>query len=159
MTDQIEHQRLLTRAEPCQLTTLVDECIADCDDPERVKVLERNPAPLQSDLQLLAICVANLVDNALKYSPAASSVTVRVLPQTVTAVNGFVVVIANQIGPAGAPDAAQIFSKYYRSPGARSKSGSGLGLYLSSSIAQLLGAQLSYRVERDQVEFSLWIPA
>ena len=159
MTDQIEHQRLLTRAEPCDLTILVDECIADCDDPERVKVLERNPSPLQSDLQLLAICVANLVDNALKYSPAASSVTVRVRPQTVAAVNGFVMAIANQIGPAGAPDAAQIFSKYYRSPGARSKSGSGLGLYLTSSIAQLLGAQLSYRVEGDQVEFSLWIPA
>ena len=159
MTDQIEHQHLLTRAEPCELTALVDECIADCDDPKRLKVLERNPASLQSDLQLLAICVANLIDNALKYSPAASSVTVRVRPQTVTAGNGFVVAIANQMGPAGAPDAAQVFSKYYRSPGARSKSGSGLGLYLSSSIAQLLGAQLSYRVEGDQVEFSLWIPA
>jgi signal transduction histidine kinase len=66
--------------------------------------------------------------------------------------------VANQIGLAGAPDASQIFSKYYRSPGARSKSGSGLGLYLTRSITQLLGAQLTYEVEDDQVEFSLWMP-
>ena len=40
-----------------------------------------------------------------------------------------------------------------------SKSGSGLGLYLTHSIAQLLGAQLSYQVDGEQVEFSLWILA
>ena len=65
----------------------------------------------------------------------------------------------NRIGAAGVPDTTKLFSKYYRSPGARSKSGSGLGLYLTRSISQLLGAQLSYQVERDQVEFSLWVPA
>lgn len=158
ITDQLEHRQVLPQAEPCELMALVDEAIADCNDPDRVKVLERNLAPIQSDSQLLAICVANLVDNALKYSPATSSVTVQVRPCVAVAVHGFVVSIANQIGSAGAPDAGKIFSKYYRSPGALSKSGSGLGLYLTRSISQLLGAQLSYRVEGDQVKFSLWIP-
>lgn len=159
VTDQLEHRQVQPQTEPCELMSLVGECIADCNDPDRVKVLEGNQAPIQSDSQLFAICVANLIDNALKYSPATSCVNVRVRPQVLTSIEGFVVVIANQVGPAGTPDGEQIFSKYYRSPGARSKSGSGLGLYLTRSITQLLGAQLSYRVEGDQVEFSLWMPA
>ena len=159
ITDQLEHRQVLPLAEPCGLMVMVDECIAQSSDSERVKVLERNLAPIQSDSQLLAICITNLLDNALKYSPAGSSVTVQVQPIAIAAVNGFVVKIANEIGSAGPPDARQIFSKYYRSPGALSKSGSGLGLYLSRSISQLLGAQLSYRVEGDQVVFSLWMPA
>lgn len=159
VTDQLEHQQVLPLAEPCDLMLLVNECITACTDPKRVKVLERNPAPLQTDSQLAAICVANLVDNALKYSPATSCVTVQVRPHAVSAVNGYVVTITNQIGSAGAPDPEQIFSKYYRSPGALSKSGSGLGLYLTRSITQLLGAQLSHQAECDQVAFSLWIPA
>lgn len=159
ITDQLEHRQVLPQTGPCDLMALVDECLSDGNDADRVKVLERNPAPIHSDSQLLAICMANLVENALKYSPASSHITVRVLPFAVAAVDGFVVKVANQIGLAGTPDAGQIFSKYYRSPGARSKSGSGLGLYLTRSISQLLGAQLSYQVERDQVEFTLWIPA
>lgn len=159
ITDQLEHRQVLPQAEPCELMALVDDCIADGNAPDRVKVLERNLAPIHSDSQLLAICVANLVDNALKYSPPASHVKVQVRSCAVAAVDGFVVTIANQIGSAGAPDAERMFSKYYRSPGALSKSGSGLGLYLTRSITLLLGAQLTYRVEGDQVEFSLWIPA
>jgi signal transduction histidine kinase len=158
ITDQLEHLQVRPQRESCELMALIDDCIADCNDPERVKVWERNLAPIQSDSQLLAICVANLIENALKYSPASSRVTVRVWPNPDAEIDGFTLSVANQIGAAGAPDADKIFSKYYRSPGALSKSGSGLGLYLSRSITQLLGAKLSYRVEGDQVNFRLWIP-
>ncbi len=159
---QIDHQQLEPQVESCELMALVDDCIAACNDPDAVKVLERNSARIQTDSQLLTICLANLVDNALKYSPSHSPVTVRVQPKKAAVgepVDGVVVSVGNRIGPAGVPDAARIFSKYYRNPGAMSKSGSGLGLYLTHSIAQLLGAQLSYQVDGEQVEFSLWIPA
>ena len=159
ITDQLEHRQVLPLTELLGLMVMADECIAQCSDFERVKVLERNQAKIQSDSQLLSICITNLLDNALKYSPASSSVTVQVQASAFAAVDGFVVKIANQIGSAGTPDPEQIFSKYYRSPGALSKSGSGLGLYLTRSISQLLGAQLSYRVQGDHVEFSLWMPA
>ena len=162
ISDQLEHRQLQPQAEPCELMVLVDDCVVACNEPDRVKVLERIPAAIQSDSQLLAICLANLLDNALKYSPPNADVTVRVRTQKAesdASVDGFAVDIGNRIGSAGAPDAARIFSKYYRSRGALSKSGSGLGLYLTRSIAQLLGGQLTYRVDGDQVEFSLWIPA
>jgi two-component system, sensor histidine kinase LadS len=162
MTDLLEHRQLVAQPGPCSLPAVVDECIAGCSDPGRVKVLESNSPPVLSDSQLLSVCLANLIDNALKYAPADAAVTVRIRPQPcagVSAAAGVAVTVANPVGPAGIPDAGQLFSKYYRGPGARSKSGSGLGLYLSRHIALLLGGGLSHRVEQDQVEFSLWVPA
>ncbi len=162
VTDQLEHRQVKPQAEPCELMALVYECIAGCNEPDRLKVLERNTALIESDSQLLAICLANLVDNALKYSPPNSHVTIRVRPQAAaggTPVDGFAVHVGNLIGSAGVPDPTRIFSKYYRSRGALSKSGSGLGLFLTRSIAQLLDAQLSYEVDGDQLDFNLWIPA
>jgi signal transduction histidine kinase len=50
-----------------------------------------------------------------------------------------------------------VFEKYYRSPGAYRKTGSGLGLYLVKSYMHLLGGQVSYAVVDDQAEFALWI--
>ncbi len=161
ITDQLEHRQLLPQVESCELVALVDECVSVSIHPDRVKVLTRSPAPINSDPALLVICVANLMNNALKYSPLTSDVTVSVRRQVATVgkpLEGFVICIGNRIGSAGIPDAAQVFSKYYRSPGARRKSGSGLGLYLTHNIVQLLGGQLTYRVDGDQLEFCLWIP-
>jgi signal transduction histidine kinase len=165
MTDQLEHQRVLRLDEECDMVSLVDECIACCIDPERIQVVERHPIRMHSDSQLLVICLANLVDNALKYSPSKTPVTVRILRQPCAAGEqhdeqyvGAIVTVTNVVGSTGVPDPARIFSKYYRNPRALSKSGSGLGLYLTSSIARLLDAQVSYRCEGEQVEFRLEVP-
>lgn len=162
ITDELENRRLLPQAEVCELSALLEECVAACSAPERVKVSERNPAPVMTDSQLVGICLANLIDNALKYSPPNSTVTVRITPQPSASSpnsHGFEVSVSNLIGQVGAPDTEQLFVKYYRSPGALSKSGSGLGLYLTRSIVTLLGGQLAYRAETDHLEFRLWIPA
>lgn len=159
ITDQLEHQQLLPKTTPCSLTTVVDECIAASTAPERVKVSARQPARVQSDAQLLSICLANLIDNALKYSAPETMVDIRIESATShSGMAGVQVCVRNVAGAAGLPDAAQVFAKYYRSPGALSKSGSGLGLYLTHSIAELLGARLSYQTNADQVEFVLWMP-
>jgi signal transduction histidine kinase len=68
------------------------------------------------------------------------------------------VCVRNQVGPAGLPDADKVFDKYYRSPGAHRKTGSGLGLYLVKSYMQLLGGYVGYAVVADEVEFSIWMP-
>lgn len=162
ITDQLEHQQLLPQTAVFDFMDLVDDCIAACTNPERVKVSERNHAPVLSDSQLMTICLANLIDNALKYSPPTSMVDIRVQPLPANSGStpaDVQLTVRNTIGAAGAPDPQKVFSKYYRSPGALSKSGSGLGLYLTHNMAQLLGAQLTYRRVADQVEFCLWIPA
>jgi signal transduction histidine kinase len=67
--------------------------------------------------------------------------------------------VTNTLGAAGAPDPAKVFSKYYRSRGAQSQSGTGLGLYLSQNLAQLIGARLVYQQDADRVTFLLHLPS
>ena len=111
-----------------------------------------------SDLQLVSIIIANLLDNALKYSPESSEVEVHISPQSRERRSGVSLVVVNRIGPAGFPDADKVFEKYYRAKTAEGKSGSGLGLYLTAGIADLLGGSVSYRPADSRIEFELWLP-
>ena len=74
-----------------------------------------------------------MVDNALKWNPPDSSVQVRVE-------NGSVIVSDN--GP-GIPveEHEQVFERFYRTEGARSLPGSGLGLSIVRHVAESFGGQ------------------
>ena len=117
-----------------------------------------NLSNIHTDIQLIQIVLTNLLDNATRYSDPATPVTASVEPGTVQNKPGLTVRVRNTPGPAGWPDDQQIFSKYYRSSGAQSKSGSGLGLYLSRQLTERLGGSLDYRPNAQYVEFTLWIP-
>ena len=56
------------------------------------------------------------------------------------------------------PDAARLFQKYYRSSGAQSISGTGLGLFLVASLAKMLGGTCHYAPDDTHVRFELWLP-
>jgi len=162
ITDQMEHRQLVPQMAPCVLDKLVSDCVQGCSDPARVKVSESLDAAVQTDYDLLALCLANLIDNALKYSPPAAAIDVRLHRQadgTDEQRPGYAITVSNPVGSAGAPDPERLFTKYYRSPGALSKSGSGLGLYLTHSVAQLLGVRLDHRAQGEHLSFTLWIPA
>jgi signal transduction histidine kinase len=51
-----------------------------------------------------------------------------------------------------------VFQKYYRSSGAQSISGTGLGLFLVASLAQMLGGTCRYLPDDTHVRFELWLP-
>jgi two-component system sensor histidine kinase MprB len=82
---------------------------------------------------LVERAVSNMVDNALKWNPPDSSVQVRVE-------NGSVIVSDN--GP-GIPveEHEQVFERFYRTEGARSLPGSGLGLSIVRHVAESFGGQ------------------
>lgn len=118
---------------------------------------------IRSDQQLISIIVQNLMDNALKYSLDQSLVSVTVKAQFSQGQPGVSIAVTSQVGPAGRPDPARVFQKYYRSTKAQRISGSGLGLPLSFGLAQLLGGWL--RLEAPESEavdapvcFVLWLP-
>jgi signal transduction histidine kinase len=108
-----------------------------------------------SDPTLVRIVLANLVDNALKYAKTDTVITIKVYADSD---NEMALNIANEIGAAGAPDPVQVFDKYYRAAGAMSQSGSGLGLYLSKYIAQLLGGDLRYVPQSTRLYFEFRLP-
>ena len=169
MTDQFEHAQLSLVMEDCDLLSLINGYIAVCSNPQRVLVTGIHSARVSTDTQLVGICLSNLIDNALKYSPPDSRVLVslqpgfRAIDSNEDAADGnvcagFNVEVISTIGAAGVPDETRLFCKYYRSPHAQSKSGSGLGLYLSRGMIRMLSGDISYRQKGDYLEFNLWIP-
>jgi len=154
--DQIDQGRLEPRMEPCELNAMVRQVAERCCDNERLDLHLGQLPPLTADRLLVEILLGNLVDNALKYSPAGTRVSVTTSKADGGA--GLVVDIENQPGRAGLPDAERVFEKFYRSRGAQSKSGSGLGLYIVRGIAQLHGGNVTYQAVAGKARFSLSLP-
>ncbi|MDW5594417.1 HAMP domain-containing sensor histidine kinase [Conexibacter stalactiti] len=76
--------------------------------------------------------VANLLDNAAKWSPLGAEVTV--------ALSAAGALTVRDRGPGIAPDdLPHVFERFYRAPGARGMPGSGLGLAIVRQVAELHG--------------------
>jgi two-component system sensor histidine kinase QseC len=95
-----------------------------------------DPAPIQGQSLLLSLMLRNLVDNAVRYSPVGSKVTVRLSEQGID---------VDDQGP-GISDEhlARLGERFYRPPG-QEQTGSGLGVSIVKRIAQLHGLSVVYR--------------
>jgi two-component system, OmpR family, sensor kinase len=101
-------------------------------------VQEADAASVQGQPEALNILLRNLVDNAVKYTPAGGTVdmAVRSMP-------GAVVVSVEDSGPGiPADERERVFDRFYRIAGSEA-AGSGLGLAIVRSIAQRHGATLT----------------
>ena len=96
-------------------------------------------APVDGDPDLLFQSLANLLDNALKYTPEGGSVTLHVTSDEHTAT----AVVADS-GPGVPPEEREaVLRRFYRLESARSTPGSGLGLSLVAAVAQIHAAALT----------------
>jgi signal transduction histidine kinase len=89
------------------------------------------PTLVHGDPDALERAVANLVDNAVKWSPAGGRVLISVDQGTLDVADA---------GP-GIPDSDLefVFDRFYRSPAARAHPGSGLGLAIVRQVAEAHG--------------------
>lgn len=142
-TLQLEHQ-------PCDVATLLAAVIADSRDPTRIETAIAVRPTLITEAKLLRVILANLVDNAIKYGKAGTSISVSLAQNEKLAVR-----ICNAVGSAGQPDPARMFEKYYRGAKAHESTGSGLGLYIAKSMTTLLGGELDCEAEGESVCFEL----
>jgi signal transduction histidine kinase len=158
--DRLQHHRHVGSLQPFRLDQLLAELKTACQAPQRLCIdAPCAPAEVIADLPLLRIALGNLIDNAIKYAAPSSMVHMAVTPEPHNGNAGFMVAISNAPSDAGMPDPQHVFTKYYRSPGAHSKTGSGLGLYLVHSVAQRLGGWVRYAPAENCVRFVLWVPA
>jgi signal transduction histidine kinase len=99
--------------------------------------------------------LANVLDNAVKYSPAGSTVDVDAYTR-----DGRVVVDVSDRGPGIRPeDGALIFEKFGRVKRGEGKPGTGLGLFIARSIADAHGATLEVvDGSREGATFRLSLP-
>ena len=99
--------------------------------------------------------VCNLLDNALKYTPAGGTVTVEV--------KNYELFSAIRVSDTGLGiskgEQAKIFGRFYRAPGAYQAEGVGIGLYLARQIAEKQGGYVKVESTPGKGSaFSLYIP-
>lgn len=98
-------------------------------------IIEETDAKANYDRKWTEEAIGNLIDNAIKYSPAGSEVRVRVNDYEMFAavsVTDFGIGIREE-------EQAQIFERFYRSAEAAEEKGVGIGLYLVREIAAKQG--------------------
>jgi len=91
------------------------------------------------DTGLLGQAAWNLMDNALKFTPAGGRVDVSIVEK-----NGSVVLTVNDTGPGlGGIEPAMVFERFYRADSARTHGretgGTGLGLAIVKAVAEAHG--------------------
>jgi signal transduction histidine kinase len=94
---------------------------------------------LRGDRELLTQLMANLVQNALRHTPAQSRITVEARQGEGAAE----VTIADDGPGIPAGEHERVFQRFYRLEASRSTPGSGLGLSLVGAIAQLHGITIA----------------
>ncbi len=119
------------------LATVIDRVVPLAD---RHRVVLDAPYPVEAVVDELRIerVVANLLDNALKYTPSSATIVV-VVTREATSAN----VSIRDSGPGlSSADIALLFEPYRRGNSARGKSGSGLGLFVSKQIVEAHGGRI-----------------
>jgi two-component system OmpR family sensor kinase len=138
------------RAEPVRTRFALDELgreviaeLVPLADSRRIDLgmSEAQPVFVRGEREAVATLVRNLVDNAVRYTPAGGRVDVSVERSGEMPAQARIRVVDN--GPGIAPgERERVFDRFYRQPGARSP-GSGLGLAIVKAIASAHGATVA----------------
>ncbi len=160
--DRLERREQPVLLAACPLTKVFADLARPTPDGDgRLDLSVPADASVRADRQLLDIMLENLIDNALKYSPADSRIGLRVTMRPDEAGHSYTVIrIRNQVRPSALPDPARIFERYYRGPEAHEFTGTGLGLHLVRSLAHLQGGDIRFDIDNEgAMEFELSLPA
>ncbi len=97
-------------------------------------------ARVQGDARMLQRMIANLLDNAIRYTPAGGQVEVML---TTTADGGARIDFRDTGIGLAAEDRERVFERFYRCDPSRTASGSGLGLSLARAVARAHGGDIT----------------
>ena len=157
--DRLHEREFSINKSGFDLVKELDRIIFVSDTQGRIQqVSSIDSCPISTDVRMVGTLLNNLIDNALKYAQPNSPIDVRVLAHLQEQPPHVAVEIASHPGQCGWPEATKVFEKYYRSPGARRQTGSGLGLYQAAHIAQQLGGEMRYVPDEKLVKFQLCLP-
>ena len=133
----VEPSGQLSMTTPVPWPQVVEQAISDCLPMAERRHIELacewppegvTPLPLNGDANLLNVLLRNLLDNAVRYAPAGSLVTLRVLPDRLE--------VDNDGEPLPAAQIARMGERFYR-PDGQQEFGSGLGVSIVQRIAAL----------------------
>jgi signal transduction histidine kinase len=138
---RLEAGKLALAPEQTDLVRLVEDAAAEAGAAHGDRmIVVRAPEPVAAAVDPLRVgqVVANLLDNALKFSPPGSPVEIEVRRDGAGAA-----IAVRDHGPGIPPELrAQVFERFHQGGDGRKHAGLGLGLYVSRQIAEAHGGSL-----------------
>ena len=158
-TSRLETGIITTAPEPQPVGPLLEGALAQARPQAEAKGLtlaaEPCGAAARFDRKWTAEALFNVVDNAVKYTPAGGRVTLSAVP-----LGQFCRVDVSDTG-IGIPEEEQgrIFGRFYRGGAVRAEEGVGIGLYLVREILRRQGGYVKVASRPGQgTTFSLYLP-
>ena len=156
---RLESGVLALHPQPASLAPMLEEAVAQFAPKAAEKKITLTLASSEGDgvfdSKWTAEAVCNLLDNAVKYTPAGGTVTVQTHCYEL-----FCRIDVSDTGP-GIPEEeqAKVFQRFYRSPANHQAQGVGIGLYLARQIAEGQGGYIKvFSKPGKGAKFSLYLP-
>jgi signal transduction histidine kinase len=124
----------------------------------RLKLETGAGATIEGNHSLVAQALANLVDNAIKYTPAGGEVSITVAQGGSHSGDGIVLSVADTGPGIPAEDRPRVVERFVRLEASRSSPGTGLGLSLVAAVAHFHGTQLRLEDNHPGLKASLTFP-
>ncbi len=145
-----EAGKLSVEVSPCDLSEAVRAIVAEQRLPaeskkQEVEYLAAGASPVLADAGRLKEVMANLLTNAIKYTPEGGRITVRH-----EAADGEIITHVQDTGYGiAAEEQKQVFEKFFRSGERviRSAPGTGLGLFITKQLVERMGGRIWFRSE------------
>ncbi len=160
-TEQINglvHKMLnLSKLDSCGITLnrsefdlygLVAEILDDyrsLPDGRRIVSSYSGESGISADRELIKTALQNLIENAVKYSPAGSEILIEVTDGNIS--------ISNPSEPLTKAELKKIWQPYFRMDRSRHRKGNGLGLSIVKSILDLHGVKYNMSMKEDRIVF------
>ena len=155
-----DHGLLMPRREPLDLAEEVDmllEFFAPLAEDAQVRLSRDGNAQMEGDRSMLRRALSNLLDNALRFTPAQGEVRVLIVEQPKV----LSLTVENTGGGISEDLLPRLFDRFYRADPARhegSNEHAGLGLAITRSIIRAHGGQIRCESDRGWTRFVIELP-
>lgn len=155
-----DHGLLTPNREPLELAEEVDvllEYFAPLAEDARVALSREGSAHMEGDRNMLRRALSNLLDNALRFTPADGEIRVRIADR----LNGLSLTIENSGDGIDQALLPRLFDRFYRADPARQEGSSehaGLGLAITQSIIRAHGGQIHCESDEGWTRFVIELP-
>lgn len=131
--------------EACALRKLASECIAELapialNQGIQLELADGEEAVVPGRPMLLRVLMRNLLDNAIRHTPAGTTVIVDIATR-----QGRICLAVSDNGPGLPPEELVRIAERFHRPAGTSASGSGLGLSIAKRIAEIHAAEFQVR--------------
>ena len=155
-----DHGLLMPKREPLELAEEADvllEFFAPLAEDAQVTLSREGNAHLEGDRSMLRRALSNLLDNALRFTPAEGEVRVRIIERP----EGLRLTVENSGEGIDGALLPRLFDRFYRADPARQEGSSehaGLGLAITQSIIRAHGGQIRCESENGWTRFVIELP-